>query len=93
MTSHFTVREHKFPACHIREYAGSTANSQEEILHLHLKQYIPLHADPNPPADAVTVIATHGVGLPKARYSLDSQYKSGSVALTKSSGTLRTTMG
>lgn len=65
-TARFRIRAHKVPACHIREYAGSTAARQEEELHLHVKQYTPLRALPEAGAgDALTVIAAHGVGLPK----------------------------
>ena len=69
---HFDIKEHIVPACHIREYPGSTADIQEDILNLHVKQYIPKSAaskrnveDKTP----ITFIATHGVGLPKVRSS------------------------
>jgi hypothetical protein len=65
-TKHFQIKEHKVQACHIREYAGSSIN-QNEALHLHVKQYTPLHKSHGAllPDDAITIIATHGVGLPK----------------------------
>ncbi|XP_044715557.1 alpha/beta hydrolase family domain-containing protein [Hirsutella rhossiliensis] len=67
--THFDVREHKVPACHIREYAGSTAASQEEVLYLHVKQYTPLPAlSGAQEKDALTIIATNGVGLSKELY-------------------------
>lgn len=54
------------PACHIREYAGSTANSQEEVLHLSVKQYKPKRAIPEAASkDAITFIAANGCGLPR----------------------------
>ncbi|KAG6993744.1 abhydrolase domain-containing protein mpaH [Physcia stellaris] len=37
----FSIKEHLVPTCHIREYPGTTAHSQEEVLRLHVKQYIP----------------------------------------------------
>ena len=61
---YFRTREHTLPACHIREYPASTAHSQEDILHLHVKQYTPLHAA-EPAPGAVTVIGAHAVGFPK----------------------------
>ena len=63
----FTVTEHLVPACHIREYPGATVH-QEDVLKLHVKQYTPKNQPP-PPVDAVTIIATHGVGLPKVTLS------------------------
>ncbi|OJI81626.1 hypothetical protein ABZX51_002087 [Aspergillus tubingensis] len=66
-TAKFRVTEHIIPACYVREYAGSTVD-QEDVLHLHIKQYTPRHL-PNPvPADAVTIIAVHAVGFPKELY-------------------------
>lgn len=64
----FEIKEHKVESCHVREYAGSTIN-QEEILHLHVKQYTPLanFKAPSISEDAVTIIATHGAGIPKVR--------------------------
>jgi hypothetical protein len=65
-TAHFTVTEHVVPASHIREYAGATSTTQNEVLYLHLKQYTP--SDGSGTVDgAVTLIATHGVGFPKVR--------------------------
>ncbi|PWY66005.1 hypothetical protein BO70DRAFT_356633 [Aspergillus heteromorphus CBS 117.55] len=69
-TARFRVTEHTIPACHIREYAGSTVQ-QEDVLHLHVKQYTPHTHRSNPkpvPAHAVTLIAAHAVGFPKELY-------------------------
>ncbi|KAL9085406.1 MAG: hypothetical protein Q9159_004695 [Coniocarpon cinnabarinum] len=63
----FHIKEHEVPACHIREYAGSTASRQEDVLHLHARQYIP-RSPQCPPADAVTLVAAHGAALPKELY-------------------------
>ncbi|KAM0123444.1 hypothetical protein ACHAO1_011294 [Botrytis cinerea] len=65
----FEIKEHKVETCHVREYAGSTIN-QEEVLHLHVKQYTPLANFNAPPIaeDAVTIVATHGAGIPKELY-------------------------
>lgn len=64
MTSAFYVKEHLVEGQHIREYANATAHSQEEVLHLSVKQYIPrdnLHPKPGD----VTVIASHANGFVK----------------------------
>ncbi|KAB8236078.1 alpha/beta hydrolase [Aspergillus alliaceus] len=66
--NNFQVIEHTVPGCHIREYAGSTAGRQEEVLHLHVKQYTPLDQPKPPSPDAVTIIAAHGIGLAKELY-------------------------
>lgn len=63
----FTITEHVVPGCHIREYPGSTVH-QEDILNLHVKQYTPRNQPLPLPSDAVTLIATHGVALPKELY-------------------------
>ena len=60
----FEVREHVIPAQHIREYPQATANSQEEVLHIHVKQYIP-RDNPNPSRGDVTILASHGNGFYK----------------------------
>ena len=65
--SNFRVIEHKVAACHIREYPGSTAANQEEVLQLHVKQYVPLDLPVNVPSNAVTLITAPGIGLPKVR--------------------------
>ncbi|KAF5865871.1 hypothetical protein ETB97_001938 [Aspergillus alliaceus] len=67
-TDIFHVTEHTAPACHIREYPGSTVRSQEEALALHVKQYTPLEqADPIP-VSTITIIAAHAYGFPKELY-------------------------
>ena len=63
----FKVVEHQVPAQHIREYAQATANSQEDVLYISAKQYIPLD-NPNPQPGDVTVIATHANAFPKELY-------------------------
>ncbi|KOC10056.1 hypothetical protein AFLA70_22g005341 [Aspergillus flavus AF70] len=67
-TDIFKVTEHTAPASHIREYPGSTARSQEEVLSLHVKQYTPLDQDHITSSDAITVIAAHACGYPKELY-------------------------
>ena len=68
-TAKFRVTEHIIPACYVREYAGSTVD-QEDVLHLHIKQYTPRDLPDPVPADAVTIIAAHAVGFPKVNTPL-----------------------
>jgi hypothetical protein len=67
MTSAFEIKEHTFEAQHIREYAKSTAHSQEEVLHVAVKHYIPKN-NPNPQPGDVTVIGAHANGFPKVGF-------------------------
>jgi hypothetical protein len=64
MSSVFEIKEHTVECQHIREYARATAKSQEEVLHLAIKQYIPFD-NPNPKEGDVTIIGTHANGFPK----------------------------
>ena len=61
----FQIQEHVLPTCHIREYPGSTAHSQEEVLHMQVKQYTPLDNAPELRSDAITLIGAHALGFPK----------------------------
>lgn len=63
----FEIREHIIPCTYIREYPRGTATEQEDILQLAIKQYIPLE-NPNPSSGDITIVATHGSGLPKELY-------------------------
>ena len=62
MTSSFVVKEHLVPGQHIREYARATANAQEEVLELAVKEYVP--RDTGGEGD-VTIIGAHANGFPK----------------------------
>jgi len=64
MSSVFQIKEHISECQHIREYARALANSQEDVLHLAIKQYIPLD-NLNPKAGDLTIIAAHANGFPK----------------------------
>jgi hypothetical protein len=69
MPSVFQIKEHVLECQHIREYARATAVSQDDVLHLAIKQYIPL--DNLQPKDGdITIIGAHANGFPKARQSL-----------------------
>lgn len=63
-SSPFRIVEHVIPCQHIREYPQATSNEQEDVLHLAVKQYIPLN-NPNPQRGDVTIIGAHANGFPK----------------------------
>ena len=89
----FSITEHTIPAGHIREYAGSTANSQEEVLHLHVKQYRPLEKSRPLSSNAVTIIAAHGVGLAKVSKELSGLSKDLGILISSNVGTIRAALG
>jgi hypothetical protein len=60
----FKVIEHTIPAQHIRQYPYATLHSQDELLHLAVKQYTPLN-NLHPQKGDVTIIAAHANGFPK----------------------------
>jgi hypothetical protein len=64
MSSIFDVKEHIIDAAHIREYARATSHSQEEVLKIAVKEYIPKD-NPSPQLGDVTVIGAHANGFPK----------------------------
>ncbi|KAK3624903.1 hypothetical protein LTR56_020717 [Elasticomyces elasticus] len=66
-SSFFNVTEHVVPCSHIREYPRATASGHDDPLELCVKQYSPVN-NPNPQPGDVTIIATHGSGLPKELY-------------------------
>lgn len=66
-SSVFQVKEHILECQHIREYARATADSQEAVLHLAIKQYIPLD-NLHPKDGDVTIIGAHANGFPKELY-------------------------
>lgn len=63
----FQVEEHIVPCQHIREYPRATADNQEDVLHLAVKQYIPLN-NLTPKSGDVTIIGAHANGFPKELY-------------------------
>ena len=65
MASVFNIAQHVIEASHIREYARATSHSQDEKLHLHVKQYIPKD-NLVPRKGDVTIIGAHANGFPKA---------------------------
>jgi hypothetical protein len=60
----FRIQEHTVPCQHIRQYAHATLDSQEEVLHLAVKQYTPLDNLYPGPGD-LTIIGGHANGFPK----------------------------
>jgi hypothetical protein len=66
-TSVFKVHEHTLPCTYIREYPLATVDSQEDTLHLAIKQYTPLD-NLAPQKGDVTVIAAHANGFPKVSW-------------------------
>lgn len=67
MESVFNVTVHVIPAAYIREYPQATANSQDDTLQLHVKQYTPKD-NANPQKGDVSVIGSHANGFPKELY-------------------------
>ncbi|KAL8771179.1 MAG: hypothetical protein Q9209_003350 [Squamulea sp. 1 TL-2023] len=67
MTQYFDIQSYALPGQYIREYPAATANSQEETLHLHVKQYTPVNRRKCPDG-AITIIAAHANGFPKELY-------------------------
>lgn len=64
MAQYFDINTHVLPGQYIREYPAATADSQEDTLKLHIKQYTPAHRK-SCHDGAVTVIAAHANGFPK----------------------------
>ena len=68
----FEIKEHTLECQHIREYARATAESQNAVLHLAIKQYIPLD-NPHPKDGDITILGAHANGFPKVENSKFSQ--------------------
>lgn len=65
--SSFHIVEHTVPASYIREYPHALAHSQEDQLHLAIKQYIP-KSNPTPKPGDITILGAHANGFPKELY-------------------------
>ncbi|KAI0839844.1 putative toxin biosynthesis protein [Hypoxylon sp. FL0890] len=63
----FHIKEHVLPAQHVREHPRATQRSQEDVLYISIKQYIPID-NPNPQPGDVTIIGAHANGFPKELY-------------------------
>ncbi|KAM3561904.1 hypothetical protein ARSEF4850_002994 [Beauveria asiatica] len=66
-SSVFDIKEHVIPGEHTREYARAKANSQEETLVLHVKQYTP-KGNGAPQKGDLNIIGAHANGFPKELY-------------------------
>lgn len=62
--SNYRVVKHTIDCSHSREYLAETANGNEDIPKLAVKQYVP-HDNPNPQPGDVTIIGAHANGFPK----------------------------
>jgi len=62
----FNVKEYTLPGQHIREFARGTANAQDEVLQVAVKEYVPKD-NPEPKEGDVTIIGAHANGFPKVR--------------------------
>lgn len=69
MSYPFEIVEHLVEGQHLREYARATLDSQEEVLKLSVKQYIPKD-NPSPRPGDVTIIGAHANGFPKVGWVL-----------------------
>ncbi|KAK2002319.1 alpha/beta-hydrolase [Colletotrichum falcatum] len=67
VSSVFHVKEHILDGSHIREFPRALARSQEDVLKLAVKEYIPKD-NPNPKPGDVTIIGAHANGFPKELY-------------------------
>ncbi|KAL0941890.1 toxin biosynthesis [Colletotrichum truncatum] len=66
-SSVFHIKEHILDASHIREFPRALANSQDDVLKVAVKEYIPKD-NPNPQPGDVTIIGAHANGFPKELY-------------------------
>lgn len=63
-SQYFKIQEHTLECQHIRQFPRATANDQEEVLHLAIKQYTPLR-NSNPQPGDITIVGAHANGFPK----------------------------
>ncbi|BCR95048.1 uncharacterized protein AKAW2_12094A [Aspergillus luchuensis] len=59
--------EHIIPCQHIREYPAATTGTQNDVLHLAVKQYVPTNS-PKPCAGDITIVIAPGGGFGKELY-------------------------
>lgn len=60
----FQVIERRIPCQQIREYPGATCNSDEDVLYLAVKQYVPWDNLSPSPGD-ISIVAAHANAIPK----------------------------
>jgi len=63
----FQIKEHVLPSSYIREYPLATAETQEDLLQIAIKQYTPKDNSKPQPGD-ITIIGAHANGFPKELY-------------------------
>jgi hypothetical protein len=63
-SEYYRIDEHVIDASHIRGFARTTSTTQDEVLHLAIKQYTPLN-NPKPKPGDLTIIAAHANAFPK----------------------------
>lgn len=63
-SSNFRITTHVVPGQHIREYPRALVHDQEEVLHVVVKQYVPLD-NLEPKRGDVTILGAHANGFPK----------------------------
>ncbi|KAH4252991.1 hypothetical protein HBH70_197600 [Parastagonospora nodorum] len=66
-SQYFRIQEHKVESSHIRGFPRATSTTQEDVLHMAVKQYTPLSNTQPKPGD-ITIIAGHANGFPKELY-------------------------
>ena len=66
-TKHFQRITHIVESSHIRQYPHALADSQEDVLRIAVKQYIPTNNKVPRPGD-LTIIASHANGVGKELY-------------------------
>ena len=64
-TLHFSIKEHVLDASYVREYPRALANNQNDVLKLHIKQYIPKISSQT--SKRLTIIGAHANAFPKVR--------------------------
>ena len=69
-SSLFKIEEHTISTAHIREYSRATANGEEDVLQLAIKQYTPRESASESDQE-VTVIGAHANGFPKVGVTSD----------------------
>lgn len=66
-SQYFRIDEHVIEASHIRGFPRTTSTTQDDVLHLSVKQYTPLSNSKPKPGD-LTILASHANGFPKELY-------------------------
>ena len=69
MAPHFQVFEHAIQCQYLREYPRATAVSEEDVLYLAVKQYVPLRNAEGTTGD-VTIIGAHANAFTKVRQTI-----------------------